>query len=100
MRMVRLDLLLVSFLLAGSFAGAQDSSSPAPENGSRLPASALTAPAPAEPAPPAATLNDVMDRVVQREHYFMAQMRHMHPMVETYLQDLKTDSDGHSIPVK
>ena len=31
--------------------------------------------------------------VVQREHFFMAQMRHMHPMVETYLQDLKNDSD-------
>lgn len=41
----------------------------------------------------ALTLNDVMDRVVQREHYFMAQMRHMHPMVETYLQDLKTQGD-------
>ena len=35
-----------------------------------------------------------MDRVVQREHLFVAQMRHMHPMVETYLQDLKTDKDG------
>ena len=51
--------------------------------------------------PPAAvTLNDVLDRVVQREHLFMAQMRHMHPMVETYLQDLKNDSDGNPIPVK
>ena len=40
----------------------------------------------------AATLNQVLDRVVQREHFFMAQMRHMHPMVETYLQDLKNDS--------
>jgi hypothetical protein len=48
----------------------------------------------------ATTLNDVLDRVVQREHYFMAQMRHMHPMVETYLQDLKNDSDGNPIPTK
>jgi hypothetical protein len=30
----------------------------------------------------------------------MAQMRHMHPLVETYLQDLKNDSDGNGIPVK
>ncbi len=56
----------------------------------------------AEPPPPpaAVTLNDVLDRVVQREHLFMAQMRHLHPMVETYLQDLKTDSNGDTIPVK
>ena len=30
----------------------------------------------------------------------MAQMRHMHPMVETYLQDLKNDSGGNVTPVK
>lgn len=48
---------------------------------------------------PAATLNDVLDRVVQREHFFVAQMRHMHPMVETYLQNLKMDKDEHNVPV-
>jgi hypothetical protein len=53
-----------------------------------------------ESAPPAAvTLNDVLDRVVQREHFFMAQMRHMHPLVETYLQDLKNDQSGNTFPV-
>ena len=53
------------------------------------------------PAPAAAvTLNDVLDRMVQREHLFMAQMRHMHPMVETYLQDLKNDKAGFPVPVK
>jgi hypothetical protein len=49
--------------------------------------------------PAAATLNEVMDRVVQREPLFTAQMRHMHPMVETYLQDLKNDSAGNPVPV-
>lgn len=53
-----------------------------------------------EAAPAPVTINDVMDRVVQREHYFLAQMRHLHPLVETYLQDLKNDSAGDSIPVK
>src|SRR3984957_15669267 len=48
----------------------------------------------------AASLGDVIDRVVQREHLFLAQMRHMHPMVETYIQDLKADSDGNPQPVK
>ena len=47
----------------------------------------------------AASLGDVIDRVVQREHLFIAQMRHMHPMVETYIQDLKTDSNGDPQPI-
>jgi hypothetical protein len=62
-------------------------------------APAQTPPQSSEPLP-AVTLNDVLDRVVQREHLFMAQMRHMHPLVETYLQDLKNDSDGNTTPVK
>ena len=45
-----------------------------------------------------ASFNDVIDRIVEREHLFLAQMRHMHPMVETYLQDLKTDKDGNAYP--
>ncbi len=72
-------------------------------------APATTAPAqtqeaaPAAPSAPsgtpAATLNEVMDRVVQREHFFIAQMRHLHPMVETYLQNLKTEPSGNFTPV-
>ncbi len=50
--------------------------------------------------PPPASFNDVIDRVVQREHFFLAQMRHLRPMVETYLQDLKSDKDGNAFPVK
>src|SRR5579863_9222002 len=46
------------------------------------------------------TISDVMDRVVQREHLFLAQMRHLHPLVETYLQDLKDDRTGNPVPVK
>jgi hypothetical protein len=51
-------------------------------------------------SPPPASFNDVMDRVVQREHLFVAQMRHMRPMVETYLQDYRNDKDGNASPVK
>jgi len=107
MQIVRSGSLLVLMVLVCAFAAtAQDSSSAA------LPATSLksaptsapaqAAPAPtADPLPPAAaTLNDVLDRVVQREHLFMAQMRHMHPMIETYLQDLKDDKDGGTSPVK
>ena len=38
--------------------------------------------------------------MVQREHLFVAQMRHMRPLVETYLQDLKTGKDGNAAMVK
>src|SRR5260370_11780894 len=51
-------------------------------------------------SPPPASFNDVLDHIVQREHLFVAQMRHMRPMIETYLQDLKNDKDGRSSPVK
>ncbi|MGA2019088.1 MAG: M48 family metalloprotease [Candidatus Sulfotelmatobacter sp.] len=113
----RLVLILLAFALA---AAAQDPSSSAVQpaaqpalNSTTAPSSAATAgsgvPGAAAPAPtpvqgsealPAVTLNDVLDRVVQREHLFMAQMRHMHPMVETYLQDLKNVGDGNTTPVK
>src|SRR5271167_1235869 len=47
------------------------------------------------PAPPpsnssaASTLsfNDTIDKVVEREHFFVAQMLHLHPLVETYIQN-------------
>lgn len=106
MRIVGLGSALLVILLGGVISAvSQDAVSPST-------APAVTAPAPVAPAAPTPsettpqapppTFNDVIDRVVQREHYFMAQMRHMHPMVETYLQDLKndkTDGGGNAIPV-
>ena len=41
----------------------------------------------------AASFDQVIDRVVAREHFFMAQMKNLHPLVETYLQNLKDDKD-------
>jgi len=110
MRMVRSGSGLFLVVLACSMIAVAQSSSPSAAQqlssnavGSDS-ASTKTTPAPAPPqteaAPPPATLSDVIDRVVQREHYFMAQMRHMHPLVETYVQDLKTDSAGARTPVK
>jgi hypothetical protein len=109
MNMVRFGSRLLFPLLALIVAAtAQDS--PAPPAPAAVSSPSAPAPdAPAKEAPkqtpdpasstPAATLNDVLDRVVQREHFFMAQMRHLHPMVETYLQDLKPDSNGNTTPV-
>ena len=92
-------LLLASLLAAG-----QDSASSSTASGS----DPKTTPDTSASTPPAQiggvqsgalTLNDVIDRVVQREHFFMAQMRHMHPLVETYLQNLKNDPNGNPYPV-
>jgi Peptidase family M48 len=77
---------------------AQDPASPPADPVS---STATVSKTPATPGPSSipSTFNDVMDRVVQREHYFLAQMRHMHPMVETYIQDLKTENSEDIVPV-
>jgi len=41
----------------------------------------------------AASFDQVIDRAVEREHFFTAQMKNLHPLVETYLQNLKDDKD-------
>jgi hypothetical protein len=47
----------------------------------------------------AASFDQVVDRAIEREHFFMAQMKQLHPLVETYLQNLKQDQDlGVPIP--
>jgi hypothetical protein len=41
----------------------------------------------------ATSFDQVVDRAIEREHFFMAQMKQLHPLVETYLQNLKQDKD-------
>jgi Peptidase family M48 len=65
---------------------AQDSSNPqpaTPENSAQLPATSPVTPG----------FDQVVDRAIEREHFFMTQMRQLHPLVETYLQNLKPDKD-------
>ena len=48
----------------------------------------------------AATFDQVIDRAVEREHFYIAQMKELHPLVETYLQNLKDDKElGAPVPV-
>jgi hypothetical protein len=68
---------------------------------------AQTSPAPTTPDPQlstrdttaqhasaaAASFDQVVDRAIEREHFFMAQMKPLHPLVETYLQNLKEDKE-------
>jgi len=103
MRMLGSGSISVLILTCAFSASAQDPpSTPTqpPASVTETPSVATSPSSESQPPPPAAvTLNDVLDRVVQREHMFMAQMRHLHPMVETYLQDLKNDSGGIPVPV-
>jgi Peptidase family M48 len=102
MRMLGSGSILVLILTCAFSASAQDPPSTPiqpPASVTETPSVATPPSSESQPPPAAVTLNDVLDRVVQREHMFMAQMRHLHPMVETYLQDLKNDSGGIPVPV-
>ena len=57
----------------------------------------VSAPASVATAPAVLSSNDIIDKIIEREHFFMAQMRHLHPLVETYIQNLKPE-DGRVIP--
>jgi len=41
----------------------------------------------------AASFDQVIDRAIEREHFFMAQMKQLHPLVETYIQNMKEDKE-------
>jgi hypothetical protein len=100
MRIMQVGSLSLLLWLASSLAAlSQDSATSAPQAAAND-AAAASQGAGNISAPPPASFNDVMDRVIQKEHLFLAQMRHMRPMVETYLQDLKTDSSGNAEPIK
>ncbi len=100
MRIVGSASLLLVFLAAGWLPVLSQDAPPASAPSSVDSAGSPAAPGQHTTALPPASLNDVVDRVVEREHLFLAQMRHMHPMVETYLQELKKNSAGDQIPVR
>jgi hypothetical protein len=53
------------------------------------------------PAPQAASATDqVVDRITAREHQQVATIRQYTPLIETYIQDMKSDRDLGAVPVK
>ena len=46
------------------------------------------------------TVDQAIDRVIAREHDEIATIRRYNPMIETYIQDMKTDKEMGAIPVK
>jgi hypothetical protein len=100
MRIFPVSSLSFFLLMASSLPSlSQDAVPPAPQPAATETNSAAQNAGALSPQSPA-TFNDVLDRVVQKEHLFLAQMRHMRPMVETYIQDLKNDNNGNPYPVK
>ncbi len=45
------------------------------------------------------SFDEMVDRVVEREHAFVTAMQRMHPLVETYIQNLREDKDHNVVPV-
>jgi len=68
---------------------AQTSAAPAAPEPQLSTQAAATQPATAA----AGSFDQVVDRAIEREHFFMAQMKQLHPLVETYLQNLKKDKE-------
>lgn len=46
------------------------------------------------------SFDEVIDRVIQREHLMLSQLRNLRPVVETYIQNLKADGRENTIPVR
>ena len=61
------------------------------------PATAPVAAAPVKAGPPP-SFDQVIDLIVDRENRFVEQMQKMHPLVETYIQNMKPDPDLGAIP--
>src|SRR5579863_3107724 len=86
---------LVMFLILSVWSSAQNVS---PAGTPATKADSVNSGQLATPAPSSGAFDQVIDRVVQREQFFVAQMRHMHPLVETYIQNLKNDRDHDVVP--
>jgi Zn-dependent protease with chaperone function len=81
-----------------SAVAAQVATPQASDSEGTTPATITQLPAATSPTAPS-SFDQVLDRIVEREHFFVAQMRHMHPLVETYIQNMKSDKELGAVPV-
>jgi hypothetical protein len=49
--------------------------------------------------PPSNSFDQTVDRVVERERAFVATMKGMHPLAETYIQNFREDKDHNAEPI-
>lgn len=96
LKAVGFPLLLVVCLVPSLVA--QETSPAASGSDNAAPATLIQLPA-ANTAIAPSSFDQVIDRIVEREHFFVAQMRHMHPLAETYIQNMKADKELGAVPV-
>jgi hypothetical protein len=94
LRLVSFPLFLAFCFVSGVAAQSTPNSDPDPSQ----PATMTQLPAATSQAAPS-SFDQVVDRIVEREHFFVAQMRHVHPLVETYIQNMKTNKELGAVPV-
>jgi hypothetical protein len=93
-------LALLALFLAGCAVSVFCQTSPGQTETGQAPSLQSRDAAAAQASSAAASFDQVVDRAIEREHFFMAQMKQLHPLVETYLQNLKEDKDlGAPVPV-
>src|ERR1700735_4901922 len=93
MEMRTLKTLCFSFILMGSLAGPIWAQSAAPASDQAQPQANSS-------ASPVVTVDQAIDRIIAREHDEVATIRRYNPVIETYIQDMKTDKEMGAIPVK
>ncbi|MFY9675064.1 MAG: M48 family metalloprotease [Terriglobales bacterium] len=79
--------VFLSVLVSAAFLAAQSQPQPSDPRLSQRDAATQSASA------AAATFDQVIDRTIEREHFFIAQMKQLHPLVETYIQNLRQNKD-------
>jgi len=91
--------LWLSFVMMSGFVAGASAQEAAPISGadSTIPATVTRVPAPSS-APPPGSFDQVVDRIAEREHFFVAQMKHAHPLIETYIQNMKSDKELGATP--
>ena len=77
--------------------GAQVTDAPAQPAPAPTPTAATSAPAPARTGPPP-SFDQAIDLIVDRENRFVEQMQRLHPLVETYIQNMKPDPELSAVP--
>jgi hypothetical protein len=55
---------------------------------------------PAAGDPQSTSVNDIIDRIISREHAEVVTIRRFNPIIETYIQDMKMDKVMGSVPVR
>lgn len=92
MRILRATLVL-SFSLALAPWGSSQTSTASPEpavNATEITNAPVTAPS---------SFEEVIGRVVEREHFFNEQVSRLHPLIETYIQNLRNDDETGPVPI-